>query len=503
MGTVSAALPRRSFGILLHPSSLPGREPIGTIGDEAVRWLDWLVTTGATLWQVLPLTVSGKEDSPYFSPSAFAGNPWLIDLGGLHTAGLLDEPAYGEAPGGARVPFDAMRTWKRPQLWAAAERFLGATDHPWHDGYDRFVAESGWLTDTAHFFALRDGDPDAAWWDWPEPLRRRDPDAVAASRAELADAIDRWQAVLWFFEVQWSALRRAANDRGIRILGDIPIYVAPDSADVWSHQEQFDLAPDGTLAVQSGVPPDYFSDTGQLWGNPLYRWDVMEADGFSWWLSRLRRCLEQSDLVRIDHFRALSAYWEVDGDAETAIDGRWVPGPGQAFVDAVRAAFPSMPVVAEDLGDLDDDVHALRDRNELPGMRVLQFAFDGSPDNPHLPQLLPERSIVYTGTHDNDTVAGWWSGLTDAERTRVAAQIECEPDASLDVVVWHLIEIACQARAVAAVVPIQDPLVLGSDARMNVPASTEGNWDWRLAPGLLTHDLALRIHDVVARTGRT
>ena len=316
------------------------------------------------------------------------------------------------------------------------------------------------------------------------------PTRSARSEVQLADEIARWEAVLFFFEVQWRRVRSAAQERGVRILGDLPIYVAPDSADVWLHQDQFQLDEHGGMIVQSGVPPDYFSATGQLWRNPLYRWDVMAADGYAWWISRLRRALELCDIVRIDHFRAMSAYWEVPGGADDALGGRWVDGPGQAFLDAVRAAFPSMPFVAEDLGSLDDDVYALRDGNGLPGMRVIQLGFDGTPDNPHLPDALVEACVVYTGTHDNDTIAGWWNSLDERVRADVARVYQIASDADLGRAVWSFIEAAIGSRAVAAVIPMQDLLVLDEHARMNVPSTTFGNWSWRMPSGVLGPELA-------------
>ncbi len=497
----SEPFPDRTFGVLLHPSSFPGRDDIGTIGRSALEFVEWLVTTGAGIWQILPLSINGQDDSPYFSRSAFAGNPWLVDLEALRDAGLLDEADLPDRVTDARIQYDAMREHKWPLLCDAADRLRSAPDHPWTDGFERFVGGTDWLTDTCHFFALRDRHQ-RPWWEWPDALRRREPSAVSRSRSELADEIARWKAVLYLFEHQWRVVRTAAADRGIRILGDLPIYVAPDSADVWIHQGQFQLDENGGLIVQSGVPPDYFSETGQLWRNPLYRWDVMAADGYSWWLSRLRRSLELSDIVRIDHFRALSAYWEIDGDADDAMGGRWVEGPGQDFLDAVRATFPAMPFVAEDLGTLDDAVHRLRDRNGLPGMRILQFGFDGTPDNPHQPHAFPEACIVYTGTHDNDTVAGWWAELTRAERVEIAAYYQISPDDDIGRVVWSFIEAAIGSRAVAAVVPMQDLLVLDGRARMNVPSSTDGNWGWRMPPNALSADLAASMHRLCERYGR-
>jgi 4-alpha-glucanotransferase len=489
--------------VLLHPSSLAGPEPIGTFGAESEAWVDWLATTGAGIWQVLPLTINGKDESPYFGTSAFATNHWLIDLRELERHGLLDR---FEPPAGADGPIDfgAMRAWKRPLLLAAASAFLADPRHSWRSDYDRFVATSDWLADACHFFALQDAQPGTPWWEWDEPLRRRDPRAVAASAAELDEEIERWQVLQFFAERQWQRVRRRANDAGILVLGDIPIYVAPDSADVWVHQDQFELdAADGRMTVQSGVPPDYFSATGQLWGNPLYRWDAMAADGFTWWIARLRRTLEQTDLVRIDHFRALSAYWSVPASHDTAVHGAWVSGPGQAFVDAVRAAFPDLPIVAEDLGDLDEAVLTLRDRNDLLGMRVLQFGFDGDAPNDHHPCRIVERCVVYTGTHDNDTLAGWWESLGRRQRERVRADTDMPARVRTRGAVWWLIDVVLRTPAVAAIIPVQDLLVLGSEARMNIPGTVVENWRWRMPAGSLVPRLATELRSLAEQSRRS
>lgn len=501
--TAHGPFPTRSLGVLLHPSSLPGPDAIGTLGAAAGEFVAWLDTTGATIWQVLPLSINGKDDSPYFSSSAFAGNPWLVDLDVLVEHGLLDETGLPPEPAAGPIDFDHLRRVKSSALRAAADRLLATPGHHWRPGFDDFVRDTDWLVPTCHFLALKDQHGDVPWWEWPAPIRRCDPEPIARSRRSLAAEIGRWSAMLYFFEVQWSAVRADAARRGIRILGDIPIYVAPDSADVWLHQDQFQLDERGGLVNQSGVPPDYFSATGQLWGNPLYRWDVMAADGYAWWIERLRRCLELGDVVRIDHFRALSAYWEVPGGADTAIGGRWVDGPGQPFLDAIRQAFPEMPFVAEDLGELDDAVYALRDDNHLPGMRVLQFGFDGNPDNPHSTEQLIEACLVYTGTHDNNTTAGWWDSLDGETRVTVAEALRLDPDPDPETVVGAMIESAVASPAVVAVVPVQDLLVLDESARMNVPGTTTGNWGWRLDPGLLTPDLAASVRALAERHGRS
>jgi 4-alpha-glucanotransferase len=492
----------RSFGVLAHPTSLFGREPVGTIGAEAEAFVDWLAGTGARVWQILPLTMNGQYDSPYFSYSAFAGNPWLVDLERLTEAGLLERAHLLDEVSDAAVPFEALVADKLPQLRQAARTLLDDPAHPWYAGLEQFRAGQPWLEDTCHFFALKDAYADAPWFAWPGPVRRREPAALAASRAELAGWVDEWAAVFYFFDRQWQALLERAHERGLLVLGDLPIYVSHDSADVWAHQQEFQLDPDGRLSAQSGVPPDYFSETGQLWGNPLYRWDVMAQRDFSWWVDRLRRCLQLSDLVRIDHFRALSAYWEVPAAAPDARGGRWVPGPGQPFLDTVREHFPAMPFVAEDLGTLDDEVLALRDDNRLPGMRILQFGFDGTADNPHQPHRFERRCIVYTGTHDNDTVASWWTGLEPSLRAEVARYYQIPTDADAGRAAWAFIEAALGSRAALAVVPMQDLLVLDGRARMNDPSAFVGNWSWRMPPNGLSDELAASLRSLAQRYDR-
>lgn len=476
--------------MLLHPTSLFNREDVGTLGRQAYAFVDWLAQAGVTLWQILPLTPNGLHNSPYFSASAFAGSPWLVDLELLSEAGLLEAPPLHAGPCDARVPFARLPQTKLPQLLVAAETFLGWRRHPWWPAFEAFRGREAWLEYTAHFFALQEALDGTPWWTWDRELRRRRSEAVAASRTALLHRIEVWEAVLFFFERQWRDLKAYANARGIRILGDLPIYVRHDSADVWCYPDQFRLDPGGRMTVQSGVPPDYFSESGQLWGNPIYDWRQMAQDGFSWWVARLRRCVELNDIVRIDHFRALSAYWEVPGDAEDARSGRWVPGPGQKFFDVLAAAFPDMPFVAEDLGTLDDAVHDLRDRNGLFGMRILQFGFDGLPDNVHRPDVFPEESIAYTGTHDNNTLAGWWQTLDAETRAEVARYYQFSPDDPIGKVVWSLIEAAVACRSRVAVIPFQDLLVLDARARMNDPARFVGNWEWRLPPDGLSDDLA-------------
>lgn len=482
--------PRRELGVLLHPTSLFGREGVGTLGTEAFAFVDWLEQAGVTLWQILPLTPNGLHNSPYFSASAFAGNPWLIDLGILRDNGLLEGAVDGAASCDARIPFGQLPETKLPRLLAAAEAFLRRPDHPWQPAFEAFRAREAWLDYTAHFFALKEALAGAPWWAWERELCTRRPAVVARSQAALAHRIEVWEAVLFFFEQQWRALKAYANGKGIRILGDLPIYVHHDSADVWRYPDQFRLDGDAQMTVQSGVPPDYFSATGQLWGNPIYDWGRMALDGFSWWIARLRRCVDLTDIVRIDHFRALSAYWEVPGAADDARRGRWVRGPGQRFFETLAEHFPAMPFVAEDLGTLDEAVLELRDGNGLYGMRILQFGFDGLPDNVHRPDVFPEESIAYTGTHDNNTLLGWWKSLDARQRAEVAHYYQFGPAEAPGKVVWSLIEAAIACRSRVAVIPFQDLLVLDERARMNDPARFVGNWDWRLPPDGLSDELA-------------
>jgi 4-alpha-glucanotransferase len=481
---------QRELGILLHPTSLYSHEDIGTLGKYAYEFLDWLEGARVTVWQILPLTRNGRYNSPYFSYSAFAGNPWLVDLDMLHGHGLLERPNLHPTLWDHRIPFGDLAKTKLPQLLTAADSFLGRKTHPWRQEYEEFVEAQGWLEDTAHFFALKDASGDRPWWEWDPAARTRRPEFLRKSKSSLADALQRYQAIFFFFDHQWRELKTYANQKGIRVLGDLPIYVDWDSADVWLHQKEFKLDATGHPKVVSGVPPDYFSEYGQLWGNPIYDWPRMEKDGFRWWMERLRRTLELSDVVRIDHFRALSAYWEIPTPAQDARQGKWVKGPGQKFFDVLLEHFPELPFVAEDLGTLDDDVYGLRDNNGLYGMRVLQFGFDGVPDNAHQPHQFPVRSIAYTGTHDNDTLAGWWRQLKAEERAEVARYYQFDPSDPIGKVVWSLIEAAIASRSEVAVIPLQDLLVLDQRARMNDPASFQANWEWRMPPDSLSKDLA-------------
>ncbi|MCA0375248.1 MAG: 4-alpha-glucanotransferase [Gemmatimonadetes bacterium] len=478
----------RVAGILLHPTSLPG-VGIGDFGPDALRFVDWLADAGMRVWQVLPLGPTGYGNSPYQCFSAFAGNPMLVHVPGF--TGRYDRQ---------RVDFARVLPDKR----AALDAWLDTM--PYDDAVRAFVdAEAHWLVDYARFMALKGAHDGRAWTTWEHGAAHREAAALAAWDARLRPVIERTHKEQFVFAQQFAALRAACRARGIALMGDLPIYVAHDSADVWVHRAQFQLRDDGTPRVQAGVPPDYFSETGQLWGNPLYDWPRMQRDGFRWWIARMRAALAHFDMVRLDHFRGFEAYWEVPGDALTAVDGRWCPGPGLPFFEALTAALGPLPIVAEDLGLITPEVTALREACGFPGMAVLQFAFD-TPDSTFLPHRHVRDSVVYTGTHDNDTAAGWWASVvagddgTGAEGTRALAQRYLETDGRD--MPWTLIRTALASVADTALVPLQDVLALGSDARMNLPGRTDGNWAFRFAWDQLTPAQATRLRALVSTYGR-
>ncbi len=489
----------RTAGIILHPTSLPGPYGIGDLGPEAHRWVDWLAATGCGLWQVLPLNPTGYGDSPYQTFSAFAGNPYLVSPDALASDGLVTAADMATVPAfpTERVDYGAVIPWKLDLLDRAHAR-LDAADPGLAAAYAAFrEAEAGWLDDFALFMALKDAHGGGAWTGWPAPLRDRDPQALTAARAEHADLVDRHAFRQFLFFRQWAALRERAAGFGIRIVGDAPIFVAHDSADVWAHRELFFVAPDGSPSVVAGVPPDYFSATGQLWGNPLYDWEAHAATGYAWWIDRLRAALQQVDLLRIDHFRAFADYWEIPAGAQTAVDGRWVDGPGEAFFDAVEAALRELPIIAEDLGELSDAVPALLEAVELPGMRIFQFAFDGEPE--FFPHLYPEQCVAYTGTHDNDTTLGWFANATPEQRAEALAYLGSDGDDFAGDMIARLWD----SDAAFVLAPMQDFLRLGSEARMNLPGRPGGNWAWRLPPGVPGSDLAADIRELNRATGRS
>ncbi len=482
---------QRCSGILLHPSSLPGPYGIGDLGPAAYRFIDYLAETGCKLWQVLPLGPTGYGDSPYQCFSAFAGNPYLVSPDLLIQDGLLtgDDLAGMPAFPENRVDFGLIFNWKPALLDKACARFESLPTGPLHDEFAAYrLSNASWLEDFTLFMAIKDANDGRAWTEWPSPLRTRQPAALAAARESFASAILRHEFRQFLFSRQWQALRNYAHGKGLQIIGDIPIFVAMDSSDAWSHPELFYLDEAGKPTVVAGVPPDYFSPTGQLWGNPLYRWDLHQSTGYQWWIERIRATLRTVDIVRIDHFRGFAGYWEIPGDAPTAERGRWVPGPGLELFTAIRGALGELPIIAEDLGEITPDVIELRDMLGLPGMKIYQFGFSG-PDNPFLPHHYPRNCIVYTGTHDNDTAWGWYhtAPAHEVDFARRYLNVDGSDFA------WDMIRSAWASVAVFALAPLQDLLNLGSEARMNFPGKMGGFWAWRMPPASLEDDLKWRI----------
>ncbi|HJQ22505.1 MAG TPA: 4-alpha-glucanotransferase [Blastocatellia bacterium] len=502
----------RSSGILLHPTSLPGRFGIGDLGPAAYQLIDFLDAGNQRLWQIMPLGPTGYGDSPYSSFSAFAGNVNLVSPERLVQDGLLAADALQETPefAGHRVDYGTVIEYKQGLLKQAFDNFKHTQNHNVIEQFNGFrhYAE-GWLDDYALFSALKDRHEGAAWNTWEPGQARRDRQALAAAREALRDQVEAHEFYQYLFFKQWLELKAYANHKAVKIIGDVPIFVAHNSADVWANREQFKLNEDGSPRVVAGVPPDYFSKTGQLWGNPIYDWQRMQADGFSWWVERVRALMRMVDIVRIDHFRGFAATWEVPAEHETAEHGEWVTAPGRELFQALRHELGDIAVIAEDLGTITPDVHALRDELRLPGMRVLQFAFGGTSDNTHLPHNYVPNTVVYTGTHDNDTTVGWFSREAGEGSTHNAEQIERERDycrkyLSTDgrEINWDFIRAAMASVADIAIIPLQDVLGLGSEARMNIPASEQGNWGWRYTEGALTGEASSRLRELAAIYGR-
>ncbi len=482
----------RASGILLHPTSLPARGGIGDFGPAAYEFVDWLAAARQGLWQILPLGPVGLGNSPYSSISAFAGNPLLISLERLADRGWIEPSQLRELPSeSGPVDYERVRAAKLPLLREAAQNFVTAASGAARARYEEFTrANRWWLDDYVVFEALRRRTCNAAWNRWPLELARRDPEALARFREQHAQELEVTRAVQFAFWEQWRALHNACRRRSIRVMGDVAIFVSFDSADVWTHPELFQLDPE-TLepSFVAGVPPDAFSATGQRWGNPLYRWDVLRGRGYDWWIERMRWALETCDLLRLDHFRGFQQYWEIPASEETAVRGRWVNGPGEEFFHALERALGRVPLVAEDLGHITPDVHALRNRLGIPGMRVMQFGF-GRHAHQYLPHWYDDMTVAYTGTHDNDTTLGWWQNLaSDAERRDAEIYLGRDSDG----IHWAFIRAVVASPARYCIVPLQDVLGLGSEARMNVPSRPDGNWTWRYEPGALTPALAQRL----------
>ena len=489
----------RSSGVLLHPTSLPGRYGIGDLGPQAYRFVDFLSKAGCRLWQTLPLGSTGYGDSPYQSFSAFAGNPYLIspDLlleeNFLHPNDLMEDLDFPSD----RVDYGRVISWKLNLLERAFTRFESEGGLACRD-FDIFCAKNAdWLEDYALFMAIKESHGGGSWAGWSAPLRHRDKAALTEARESLKHAISRFTFYQFIFFRQWDKLHAYANEHGVRIIGDIPIFVAYDSADVWGNPDLFYLDDEGMPTLVAGVPPDYFSPTGQLWGNPLYRWDVHKARGYKWWLARFRAILQMVDIVRLDHFRGFAGYWEIPAGSLTAEEGRWVPGPGADFFDALRADLGDLPIIAEDLGEITPDVIELRDQFNLPGMKILQFAFTG-PENPFLPHYYPQNCVAYTGTHDNDTARGWYESASEHERDFARRYLSVDGSD----IAWDLIRAVWASKALFALAPMQDLLSLGSEARMNYPSRATGNWDWRMREDALSDELRGKLRELNSETGR-
>lgn len=484
----------RSGGILLHPTSLPGPYGIGDLGPQAYRFVNWLASTGCKLWQVLPLGPTGYGDSPYQCFSAFAGNPYLISFDALIDDGLLTKDDFADMPAFAasHVDFGLVIPWKLDLLLVAFSRFSSAPEALMRE-YKKFCKQNAhWLDDYALFMSIKEANGGGAWSGWSEELRKRKPSAMKKARTDHAESIQRYSFYQFIFFRQWNKLRAYANERDIKIVGDIPIFIAYDSADAWANAELFFIGEDSLPTVVAGVPPDYFSATGQLWGNPLYRWNVHRETGYSWWLERFRSALSLVDIVRVDHFRGFAGYWEVKFGQPTAEKGRWVKGPGADFFKSMNKGLLSgknsrLPIIAEDLGVITPDVEKLRDGFELPGMRILQFGFDKA-KNPFLPHNYVPNCVAYTGTHDNDTALGWYASAPEHEKDFARRYLRVDGGDFA----WDLIRSIWASVAVYAVTPMQDVLSLGTEARMNFPSKLGGNWEWRMSDKDMSAELAAK-----------
>lgn len=499
--------PARASGVLLHPTSLPGRWGIGDLGSEAIRFADFLASAGQSWWQILPLGPTGYGNSPYMCFSAFAGNPLLVSPERLVDDGLLaaDELRGQPAQPADSVDFPGVIKLKRELLARSFETFKSSPPRVHQEGLRAFIERNAeWLEDYALFMALKEAHRGWAWTRWEPALVSREPQALQEASRRLHSRVEFHRYVQYVFFQQWQALREACRRRGIRIIGDLPIYVAHDSAEVWSHPELFYLDEQGRPRVVAGVPPDYFSATGQRWGNPIYRWDQRARSGFSWWVARFRANLALVDFLRLDHFRGFEAYWEIPASETDATHGRWVKGPGADLFRALQTALGALPVIAEDLGVITPEVEALRDAFMLPGMKILQMAFGGDPKaTSYRPHNHPWNCVVYTATHDHNTTVGWFTVDAGHETTQSRAEIKAERELALKYlgsdgreIHWDFIRLAMSSVAKLAVFPLQDVLGLGTEARMNRPGTARGNWEWRFGPNALETRHAERLRDL-------
>lgn len=494
-------LSERKSGILLHPTSLPGPDGIGDLGPEAYVWIQFLADAGISLWQILPLGPTGYGDSPYQCFSAFGGNPYLIspvlllDQGWLEGSDFQDRPTF--APG--RVDFGPVIQWKMQILTRAFKRFRRYATKESLSEYQLFCStQHEWLDDYALFMTIKEDNGGVSWTSWPESLRIRDPHALEQYRRSHAEEIDRQRFFQFCFFSQWKRIKKFANQNGVSIIGDIPIFISHDSADVWSKPELFSLDDLGNPTVVAGVPPDYFSPTGQLWGNPHYRWDVHKISGFDWWIRRIKNCLETVDVIRLDHFRGFAGYWEIPANLPTAEIGEWKKGPGHEFFDAILTELGRLPLIAEDLGKITPDVVALRDSFNLPGMKILQFSFGTNGKEPFLPHNYTPNCVAYTGTHDNDTSIGWYKTAPEAQTKYCLKYVHSTGED----IAWDMIRSIWGSVAAYAIAPMQDFLRLDGDSRMNFPGRPSGNWGWRMQASQMNSDLASEIAELNQVYGR-
>jgi 4-alpha-glucanotransferase len=503
----------RASGILLHPTSLPGRFGIGELGKEAYRFVDFLADTGQGLWQILPLGPAGYGNSPYQCLSVFAGNALLISLEELVDDGCLEPTDLEDAPSFPLdlVDYDRVMDFKVTLLKKSFETFRRKADQDQRQEFEAFCQRNtAWLETYSLFMALKEAHGFAIWNTWEEDIRKRQPESLARWSRKLAREVYWHKYQQYQFFRQWSKLKKYCGERGIRLIGDMPIFVALNSAEVWSQPGIFYLDDAGRPTVVAGVPPDYFSKTGQLWGNPLYRWDAMAEDGYTWWVERFRATSDLVDVIRLDHFRGFEKYWEVPGTDTTAVNGRWIPGPGIELFQAVEKALGPLHIIAEDLGMITAEVEALREQLGFPGMRVLQFNFGSDPGaDAYRPHNYPRNCVVYTGTHDNNTTIGWLKGEDVKDSTQSKEERQKETQLALKYmgsdgheINWDFIRLALMSVADTAIIPMQDVLGLGSEARMNIPGTTEGNWRWRFVPDAPTEEIKARLRELTALYGR-
>ena len=486
----TSLLSQRRAGVILHPTSLPGTLAQGDLGPDAYRFVDFMVESGLSIWQMLPVGPVHEDRSPYMSLSIYAGNPELINLELLREWGWL-------SPEELKAAISSNN--RKRCLQSAAKKYFSAVTSNLRQEFDQFLEDnSSWVDAYALFESLRRRFPAGSWNKWPEQYRHRDEQALKKFSDQNQQDINQICFEQFVFYKQWHQLKQYANDRNIIILGDMPIFVAHDSADVWQHQEYFDLEPDGSPRVIAGVPPDYFSETGQRWGNPLYRWDRMAEDNYQWWVDRFSQAFTQYDSVRVDHFRGFEAYWEIDAQEETAINGKWIKAPGEAMFKAVLKNFGELSIVVEDLGTITPEVNAFREQFGWPGMKILQFAFDGDDSNPYLPHNHVQNCVVYTGTHDNDTTLSWFEDLPQQTAERINYYIK----SSSEPMPWSLIEIALRSVANWAIIPMQDYMSLGKGHRMNVPGVTQGNWCWRFQWDEVVENLPEKIKTMIVQFER-